>query len=413
LTGFVALDAGEMMDLKTGERTMIWTPAAFVGARREPRHIQLERLRSCVDQVVSAHARHAGTGFAELSGGLDSAIVAGSLQATSAGKVVQWANFYTSDPEGDERRFARAVASHLGLPLVEVAKSEFELTEACLTFVGKGLRPSHLGIDYEQDEETVRRCAELGANTLFTGLGGDAVFLQTQTPLIAADAFRAGLTGHALFRVFRDLAAMRRDSIWAVARGGIVGAFSHARLRRTPPYLSRALIDQVRDAPTHPWLAGLAKASPAKQLQIRALTAALIFHGHSRRGLAVDLIHPLLSQPLLELVLSVPTFDLALGSNDRALAREAFADRLPPEIMQRRSKGDLLAYYGRMVSRSLGLIRPYLLDGLLARQGVVDRPFLEDALTPENLLWRNLAVSLVELLAVEVWARRWHGAVRP
>jgi asparagine synthase (glutamine-hydrolysing) len=412
LTGLQAIDAGQMMDLKTAERRMIWSPAAFASNERQPRHVLTTRLRQRVDQVVSAHTRQAGTMLVEVSGGLDSAIVAGALQATTANQVAQWTNFNTPDREGDERRFARAVAAHLGFPLVEVAKAELELTEERLDMVGAGLRPSTLGIDYEQKEDNVTRCAEIGADTLVTGLGGDAVFLQTQSPLIAADAVHAGLAGRELFRVFREVADMRRTSVWSVAWAGLIGARSRFVSRRTPAYLSQNVIRRVSDAPTHPWLNDLAAVAPAKRAQIRTLTAALLFHGYSRRGQALDVLHPLLSQPLVELVLSVPSFDLALGSHDRALAREAFAGRLPPEVLRRRSKGDLQAYYGRMLSRSLAFARPYLLDGFLAREGLIDRPYLEDALTLESLLWRDLTSSMVELLAVEAWARHWQGAAR-
>lgn len=412
LTSVAALDAGQMMDLKTTERRMIWSPAAFAHRGREPRPVVSMHLRGRVDQVVGAHARQASVILAEVSGGLDSAIVASALQATTPGKVAQWANFHTVDREGDERPFARALAAHLGLTLVEAAKGELELTEARLAQVGAGLRPSTLGIDYEQDEDNVARCAALGADTLITGLGGDAVFLQTQSSLIAADAVRAGLAGSELMRVFREVAEMRRTSIWSVARTGVLGAFRRAPLRRKPSYLGKDLIGWTSSSSTHPWLADLADVAPVKRQQIRALTAALLFHGHSRRGRAVDLIHPLLSQPLLEFVLGVPSFDLALGANDRALAREAFADRLPAEVLRRRSKGDLQAYYGRMLSRSLAVVKPYLLDGLLVREGLVDRPYLEGALTPESLLWRDLTSSLVELLAVEAWARHWQAARR-
>jgi asparagine synthase (glutamine-hydrolysing) len=410
LTCVRALDAGEMMDLKAGERRMIWTPAAFVRARRQPRHVLTTRLRERVDQVVGAHASRASVILAEVSGGLDSAIVAGALQVTAAGKVAQWANFHTGDREADERRFARAVAAHLGLSLVEAEKGELELTEARLAVLGSGLRPGTLGLDYEQDEDSVARCAQVGAETLMTGLGGDAVFLQTQTPLLATDAVLAGVVGRELFGVFRDVAALRRSSIWSVARTGWIDGRRRAPQRRTPAWLNGDLAGRIAGAPTHPWLADLAKAPPAKRTQIRTLTAGLLFHGHSRRGDAVDVVHPLLSQPLLEFVLGVPSFDLALGSHDRALAREAFADRLPVEVLRRRSKGDLQAYYGRMLSRSLPFIRPYLLDGLLVRERLLDRPWLEDALTPESLLWRDLTSSLAELLCVEAWARRWHGA---
>jgi asparagine synthase (glutamine-hydrolysing) len=405
LTGADALNAGQMMRLGAAERTMIWTPAMFVSRRREPRPSLIERLRERVDQVVGAHAGRSGAIVAEVSGGLDSAIVAGALQATSAGKVVQWVNFHTPDPEGDERRFARAVAARLAIPLVEAAKTELELTEARLAVVGAGLRPSVAAIDYQYDEDNVARCAAVGADTLITGQGGDAVFLQTQTSLMGADALRAGLVGGALLRVFRDVAALRRASVWSVARSGVMASFTRATPWAPPPYLAKGL--RAPKAPAHPWLADLAVVAPVKRLQIHALTAAQLFHGQSRRGEAVDLIHPLLSQPLVEFVLSVPAFDLALGANDRALAREAFTERLPGEVVSRRSKAELGAYYGRMLSRSLGLVRPYLLDGLLAGAGLVDRPFLEQALTAESLLWRDLTPSLFELLAVEAWARKW------
>jgi asparagine synthase (glutamine-hydrolysing) len=405
LSGAEALNAGEMMRLGAAERTMIWTPAMFVSQRRAPRPVLHEQLRARVDQVVGAHARRSGAIVAEVSGGLDSAIVAGALQAASAGKVAQWVNFHTPDPEGDERRFARAVAARLAIPLVEAAKTELELTEAHLAVVGAGLRPGVAAIDYQYDEDNVARCAAVGADTLITGQGGDAVFLQTQTALMGADALRAGLGGRALFRVFRDVAAHRRASVWSVARRGFAASFSRATPWRAPAYLAKPL--RALASPAHPWLADLAAVAPAKRLQIHALTAAQLFHGHSRRGEAVDLIHPLLSQPLVEFVLSVPSFDLALGANDRALAREAFADRLPGEVVRRRSKAELGAYYGRMLSRSLWLVRPYLLDGLLAGAGLVDRPFLEQALTAESLLWRELTPSLFELLAVEAWARNW------
>jgi asparagine synthase (glutamine-hydrolysing) len=394
-----------MMRLGAAERTMIWTPAMFVSQRRAPRPVLHEQLRARVDQVVGAHARRSGAIVAEVSGGLDSAIVAGALQAASAGKVAQWVNFHTPDPEGDERRFARAVAARLAIPLVEAAKTELELTEAHLAVVGAGLRPGVAAIDYQYDEDNVARCAAVGADTLITGQGGDAVFLQTQTALMGADALRAGLGGRALFRVFRDVAAHRRASVWSVARRGFAASFSRATPWRAPAYLAKPL--RALASPAHPWLADLAAVAPAKRLQIHALTAAQLFHGHSRRGEAADLIHPLLSQPLVEFVLSVPSFDLALGANDRALAREAFADRLPGEVVRRRSKAELGAYYGRMLSRSLWLVRPYLLDGLLAGAGLVDRPFLEQALTAESLLWRELTPSLFELLAVEAWARNW------
>jgi hypothetical protein len=43
---------------------------------------------------------------------------------------------------------------------------------------------------------------------------------------------------------------------------------------------------------------------------------------------------------------------------------------------------------------------------------LISRTYLEGALTAENLLWRDLASGLIELLAVEAWARHWSAVLR-
>jgi asparagine synthase (glutamine-hydrolysing) len=410
--GVQALGAGEMMRLDDFSRTTIWSPSRFVANGRQAPAVLHERLRQCVDQVVGAHALQANAILAEVSGGLDSAIVAGALQRVAPGKVAEWINFHTPDAEGDERPFARAVAAKLGLPLVEAAKSELRLTEPGLAVVGAGLRPSVAAVDYQYDEDNAARCVQLGADTLVTGQGGDAVFFQTRSALVAADALRCGLPPRALAAICRDAAAMGRVSIWSVARTALTAGLRRPASWSAPPYLGGALTARRSVELAHPWLRDLHDVPPAKQLQIHALAVAQLFHGHSRRGQVADLVHPLLSQPLVEFCLAVPSFDLALGSNDRALARAAFAEQVPQEVLTRRSKGDLTAYYGRMLARSLDVVRPYLLDGLLAREGLISRTYLEGALTAENLLWRDLASGLIELLAVEAWARHWSAVLR-
>ncbi len=409
--GVEALAAGEMIGLDNFSRSLIWAPAPFVSGNRQPRSLLHEGLRQRVDQVVGAHAAQSNTILAEVSGGLDSAIVASSLQRTAPGKVAEWLNFHTLDPEADERSFARAVASKLGLSLTEQVKSELRITEAGLAFVGAGLRPSVAAVDYEYDEDNAARCARLGADTLMTGQGGDAVFFQTRSALLAADALRLGLPLPELAEIGLQAAVVGRISVWSVIRKAVVANLNRAGSWRTPPYAGEAVKAQTSASPAHPWLRDLRSVPPAKRLQIHALTAAQLLHGHSRRGQAADLVHPLLSQPLVEFCLSVPSFDLALGSNDRALAREAFADRLPQKVLTRRSKADTTAYYGRMLARSLGVVRPYLLEGLLAAHGLLDRPYLEGVLTTETLLWSDAALDLIELVAVEAWARRWSAVL--
>jgi asparagine synthase (glutamine-hydrolysing) len=137
-----------------------------------------------------------------------------------------------------------------------------------------------------------------------------------------------------------------------------------------------------------------------------------ILHNQLRRGVnpvveAADLIHPLLSQPVLEAVLPIATWDLVRGGRERGLARAVFADRVPEAILARRSKGQLSAYFAKLVASNLDFLRPHLIDGCLADAGVLDRRALEAALTEDALIWQADAVDLLNAAAVESWVRHW------
>ena len=94
------------------------------------------------------------------------------------------------------------------------------------------------------------------------------------------------------------------------------------------------------------------------------------------------------------------------------MARRAFEGRLPAMILQRRSKGDLTAYYGRMLARSLPVLRPWLMEGWLAERKVLQLAVLDEMLTEEALITRGGYPDLMELIAVETWARGWDSRIR-
>ena len=142
-------------------------------------------------------------------------------------------------------------------------------------------------------------------------------------------------------------------------------------------------------------------------MQIEGLTDALIFQGDSLRARSVRIIHPLMSQPILETCLDLPVDALVRGGRDRGLARKAFQTSLPPEVSERRTKGDMTAFYGRMIARSLKVLRPFLLEGGLAQAGLLDLERLDEALTCERLAADGGYGDVMDLATQEAWARRW------
>jgi asparagine synthase (glutamine-hydrolysing) len=71
-------------------------------------------------------------------------------------------------------------------------------------------------------------------------------------------------------------------------------------------------------------------------------------------GWGVDMRDPSADRRLVEFCLSVPPEQFLAGGVPRSLARRAFADRLPPEVLRERRKGYQAAdwFEGMSVSRA-------------------------------------------------------------
>jgi asparagine synthase (glutamine-hydrolysing) len=400
LDGVTSVPAGAAVHWGDVPRVeQIWRPHAFVADGIKACADLDARVRDTVDHVVDRLATGGGRLVAELSGGLDSAIVAASLKR-GGHPIEAWLHSFGADPEGDERPFAQAMAETLGTELDLLVRRDRTLTQADLETLSVGVRPGFNAMDPINDAVAADRLHRLGADRVFTGKGGDAVWLQAFGADVFQDLWRRQ-GGRALFS--STLAAAARwegRSVWSVLAG------RPAALEPTPP--ASFLTDLGGPALPHPWLVDAEDLGPAKRFQILGLADAPCFSTPSRQAAVADLVHPLLTQPVMELCLSIPAEMLA-ANRDRSLARRAFRDRLAPEIASRRSKGDLTAYYGRMISRSLGVLRPWILEGGLSQAGLIDRSRADQMLTAEHLIWRGGYREIMLAATVESWWRRWRS----
>ena len=114
-----------------------------------------------------------------------------------------------------------------------------------------------------------------------------------------------------------------------------------------------------------------------------------------------------MSPPVVEHCLSIPAPPLAIGEVDRPFARAAFADRLPPENLTRRAKGDVTVFFSKSLAASLPALRPYLLEGRLAGAGLIDPAKLEPLLHPEPMIWRDSVGEVMLAAYLEAWVRTW------
>lgn len=381
-----------------------WSPLDFISVAAGVKSFEAAAasLREEILRIVPALAGAGDTIAVQLSGGLDSSIVATALAA--AGVDFRAITFATQGPGGDERRFAREVATHCRIGLTELTEKRFKADfEGGTT---NPLRPPPNPLLQPMHRAMAIQLTALGADTIVDGAGGDNVFgfLNTAAPAVDAWRIKGAL---AALRTLRDVADVHGCTVWAAGRSAMRNG-----LRRTVrrwPEDCRFLAESGRMTPeSHPWLATSRAVLPGMADRLRMIVGIHHFLADPS-PLAPTALHPLLAQPLVELCLRIPSWMWVHDGRDRSVARAAFRGLVPGAILNRRGKGSLesMVMTGYMAGRRE--LERFLVDGQLAALGLIDRPAVQ-AYLRETKEPRDLGhVRLLEIAAAEQWLRSFGG----
>lgn len=388
-----------------------WSPWDHVKEQRGGVDSAAERLSRTIKHCVHAWAASHGRLLVSVSGGLDSSIVAACL--ADAGAEAVCLTMYGDDPTGDERAFARMLCNHLGFPLVErrCCVDDIDIAEPLGTHLPR-TKDRTQALAYEHAH--LETAQEIEATAFVTGNGGDSVFGYSQSAAAIADRYLSEGMGRGVLRTLRDVCMQTEcGPLEAAASALRIARGPRAyRCRPSPLFLHPDVLAAVTGTKLeHPWLVTPADALPGKAAHIASiLRVQQCFEPDRSRYLPV--LAPLMSQPVIETCLSVPSWELRAGGRDRSLARRAFADDLPAMILRRRVKGGPDGFAAQILDRFRASIRERLLDGHLARQGIVDRNALQVALGDESPNLGEQRVRILEFVAAEAWLDSWLSRAR-
>lgn len=381
-----------------------WSPWRFVerDARHKDPRVAAEGVRAAVSNVVRALSAGEGRFMVELSGGLDSSVVAtclrhALLRATFCTMVMPVTGT-------DERPYARLVTDALGQELIPV-KIGFDNVHLEFPVPRSSVVPV-IGIPQNATNEAWEAAAiQYGVDSFFSGGGGDTVFCYLKTAAPAADAFRergvmAGIAA------IEDLAALHRCTVFKAGRLALKKMLHRPR---TTWKEDRAFLNPCWATNTlehHPWMDVPTGALPGDCEKILDLIGTQLFRDATPRGAERSTHFPLLSQPVMEACLSVPTWMWITDGRNRAIARQAFVDHLPQGILDRRSKGSYMGYMVSTYMRNKPRMREFLGEGLLCAHDLLDRSalanFFAKDLTPRDLSF----LRIFDLCATENWVRQ-------
>lgn len=414
--GVKAVVPGECVEHRGSEvrNHALWQPRTFaLRGYSGDFDAAVAELRQTVLGVTSAVRALYGRIMHTVSGGLDSSIVLYCLAKAQKRDVI-CVNRFDQSIESDERFYSRLAVRETGFEYIEEEREPNTVDLRRLLDAPMTATPNLGSIDTDNLDLLERYVERYKIEAVFSGEGGDVNFYQFPTTDTASDYLRDHGIGRLFFSAVRDASLLGRKPYSQVLSRILLPRFLNKEpdlakgFFREPVFLSQDVAEHVkRNRTLHPWVRDYNKLPKGKSLQVLSLAeSGQLVYAPSLRWRFADVIHPLYSQPIMELCLRVPSYVLTNGGVNRMAARRAFQQELPKEIYSRITKGASTNYNHKIVLSNLEFLRDFLLSGLVAGSGLLDLKALEKALSPTGLMGNSgNYFALIELAAVESWAR--------
>lgn len=413
---------GECVELGQGTESKVfhWHPLNFVEPRatiEDPTfaaRAMRSTVRSCTRTLCSDHE----SVLHRLSGGLDSSIIAACLADVPARPRLACYTYFTPGGRSDERPWARLAASRHRLPHEEHSAVADQIPLLKVLTLPPLVEPT-ASMGYLLRNTLEQQVAlEHQATAVFCGDGGDSGFCgDTFAYAVSEYLHRHGLRLHAL-RLAAGVAALTEESTWTVMMKSLRRWRHGAGMehqRKLLMSVSTLVDDELRarytDAASfpHPWLGHLPSVPWSLVRRLGTLLATPEFYNVAPGIDAPEVLAPLYSQPAIELFLRIPVDVHFQHGQERGLARQAFAQDVPEEIIRRHWKDRAPGFVDRLIERHRDFLRELLLDGVLVEARLLSRKAVEEALSEHVSKSPVYPGELLRHLDVEVWARTWRS----
>ncbi|HKY46733.1 MAG TPA: asparagine synthase-related protein [Acidimicrobiia bacterium] len=362
-----------------------------------------ERCRVLLDEAVRCRLHAGEPATSELSGGLDSSSVVGTIAKLGWSDLAVGRLLFDT-PRADERFYSDAVVAHWGIPAVSsppwlpTPEEGWELTRRLQRPVPDPHFTMFTGLH--------RLLLQHGRPAGLTGLGGDDAFVSADIASRALSAvyLRQGRVLRELFGGFRG----QPSSAWREVVKPTLHRLAPWKGARLPPWISNraaneaGLPQRLREHSVR--VTGI----PAIDFRIQNLTtgydafvletAAIVNDEAGRRQ-----SHPYLDPRFIEATYGLDPSWPSRGGHTRALQVAAYRDRLPPAVATRRSKVEFSEIFWPqvLVEEILRAIR----TGPLAERGWLDDTGFEELTLKAQRGMATAAIPLSRCVSVDRWLR--------
>jgi asparagine synthase (glutamine-hydrolysing) len=214
------------------------------------------------------------------------------------------------------------------------------------------------------------------------------------------------------FEIALASARLARRPVWdvfsAMAAHGVLGLREDPleKIKGRWTLASEEALQLVREMVMgHDWMEIARRSSPARALRIAHIADLQYYHQYSNPNAHFAAAPVLAMTPVVECCLGIAPYTMTQGG-ERGLARAAFADLLPDEIVKRTTKGATTRYHQAVLEHQLPLVRAMLTDGELVRRGLVAKEALAAAFARGVLADAVQSAGVLTAFIAEMWLQR-------
>lgn len=370
-----------------------------------------EELLATLQSTLKAWVGQSSGVCLELSGGADSSGVMILLRnILPEHKNIIAVNFIDSKtPSSNEVEHAQEVADMSNAPLYFVDWQDSSLLDP-LPSSWRPAKPSTFLLFHKTSQQLHELAQQYGCSEVMNGQGGDHVFLAPQ-PLNALADYWLDRGFKGIMHPMNELSSANRMSWLMLTRDTVKSISEYYRGKEvsSPEDISylESTFHHVQQQEAYHLKESVKTFYPAKKAHVKSLFHAVAFADRNQRMPYRTLTHPLLSQPLVELGLKIPTYQSFNNGFDRIFFRNSVSRIKKPQALWRTMKGETTGSMAKSFAQHASAVHDIILQGRLAQDGLVNKQWLDREMAKirhgqiENL-W-----PIIHLLTSQLWMSQW------
>lgn len=400
----------------------MWCPSDFCATSKykSPSSSLIEhlaqRIRNTVFSCTQTWMREHPKSLIQLSDGFDSSLITGVISKVSETSQVVCVTCSDAPDTDMTLAYARNTAGQAGYHHHVIDRRAAALSVDNLSNCLPTPWPVLLGCDDDVAHAESKIAHSYGLRTRIRGDGGDCLFGRWGGNLAASDYANDYRPSLQYFNVAMRSALVSDTTVWhALAKmfrtrfNGVTNSDLRLDLNADNYWgINRELQSTIENIfMSTPWKDTQNAMSPGSILRMDSIMAEYNYFNIVPHTQFLEPCQPLMSQPIVELCLSVPMYVWQYNGRERGLARRAFSDCLTPEVQLRTFKNDGALVYDAISRKNKFMLLNYLLNGALIEKKILCRTDLERCIRhPEEITSEQYTFLLVAAGA-EAWVQKW------